>query len=249
MRADNGALTHTRRSKGAFVTTQQLAAQLSAFLNSEVASPIQILALCAAALAVGFTISSSFVKTMVPLRWLSVLSNCGFLAYGLLHPTLVMALMHGVLLPINCVRLAEMTRLTRRVVRATNNRDLSGIWLKPYMRKTRHKAGEVLFERGDVADHLYILVEGRIDFVEIGASVGPGQMFGEIAFFSPDRRRTLGARCGEDCTLLSIDQSTVRQLYFQNPEFGFEIVGLVASRLTADVARLRAQLVTHPPMA
>ncbi|MEO8312615.1 MAG: cyclic nucleotide-binding domain-containing protein, partial [Caldimonas sp.] len=108
--------------------------------------------------------------------------------------------------------------------------------------------GDVLFRLGDEAEHLYILVEGRIDFVEIDASLGPGQMFGEIAFFSPERRRTATAICGVDCVLLSIDQSTVRQLYFQNPGFGFEIVGLVAGRLSADVARLRGQLAEQPPM-
>ena len=54
-------------------------------------------------------------------------------------------------------------------------------------------------------------------------------MFGEIAFFSPERTpHGLSAVCGEDCVLLSIDQSTVRQLYYQNPGFGFEIVGLIA---------------------
>ena len=57
------------------------------------------------------------------------------------------------------------------------------------------------------------------------------------------------AICAEDCVLLSIDQSTVRQLYYQNPEFGFEIVGLIAGRLTADLARLRSQLTENPPMA
>jgi CRP-like cAMP-binding protein len=185
----------------------------------------------------------------VPLRWLAVLSNCGFLVYGVLHPSLVMALMHGVLLPINCVRLREMSLLTRRVHAATKNTDRSGIWLRPYMKSSRRKAGEVLFRRGDEAEHLYILVEGRVDFPEVGGSIGPGEMFGEIAFFAPDRRRTLTACCGEDCVLLSIDQSTVRQLYFQNPSFGFEIVALVAGRLSADIARLRAQLVEHPPAA
>jgi CRP-like cAMP-binding protein len=166
-----------------------------------------------------------------------------------MHPLLFMALMHGVLLPINVVRLTEMTRLTRRVKAATNNTDRSGIWLRPYMRTSRRKKGDVLFRIGDEAEHLYILIEGRIDFVEINASLGPGQMFGEIAFFSPERRRTATAVCGEDCVLLSIDQSTVRQLYFQNPGFGFEIVGLVAGRLSADVARLRGQLAGQPPLS
>jgi CRP/FNR family cyclic AMP-dependent transcriptional regulator len=231
------------------VTTQQIAAQMSAYVSSALSSPTELVAIFAATVAGALQISSSFVKTMVPLRWLAVLSNVGFLGYGVLHPSFVMALMHGILLPINVVRLSEMTRLTRRVKAATNNTDRSGIWLRPYMKSIRRKAGDVLFRLGDEAEHLYILIEGRIDFLEINASLGPGQMFGEIAFFSPERRRTATAVCGEDCVLLSIDQSTVRQLYFQNPGFGFEIVGLVAGRLSADVARLRGQLAEQPPLA
>ena len=110
------------------------------------------------------------------------------------------------------------------------------------MKSSKRKAGDVLFRQGDEAEHLYILVEGRVEFVEIGASLGPGQMFGEIAFFTPDRRRTLTARCAEDCLILSLNQSTLRELYFQNPSFGFEIVGLIAGRLLADTSRLRGQL-------
>jgi CRP/FNR family transcriptional regulator, cyclic AMP receptor protein len=231
------------------LSTQQIAAQVSAFLAGEVASPLQIAALCAAALGAGFTISSSFVKTMVPLRWFGVVSNLGFLGYGILHPSWVMALMHGILLPINCVRLVEMTRLTRRVHAATRSADRSGLWLRPYMKTSRSKAGEILFRQGDDAEHLYILVEGRVEFPETGHSIGPGEMFGEIAFFAPERKRTLSARCAEDCVLLSINQSTVRELYYQNPSFGFEIVGLVAGRLSADIARLRAQLRDAQPLA
>ena len=229
--------------------TQQIAAQVSAFLATELSSPVQILSLCAAAVGAGFTISSSFVKTMVPLRWFGVLSNIGFLAFGILNPNWVMALMHGVLLPMNCARLVEMTRLTRRVRAATRSADRSGLWLRPYMKQSRMKAGDVVFRQGDDADHLYILVEGRVEFPENGASIGPGEMFGEIAFFSPERKRTLSARCGTDCVLLSINQSTVRELYYQNPGFGFEIVGLVAGRLSADIARLRAQLRDAQPLA
>ncbi|HEY3635487.1 MAG TPA: cyclic nucleotide-binding domain-containing protein [Caldimonas sp.] len=228
------------------MSTQSIAAQVSAFLASEVSSPLQILSLLCAAVGAGFTISSSFVKTMVPLRWFAVCSNLGFLVYGLLHPNFVMGLMHGVLLPINCVRLAEMTRLSRRVKAVTNSTDRTGIWLRPYMKQSRRKAGDVLFRQGDDAEHLYILVAGKVDFPEAGATIAPGQMFGEIAFFSPDRKRTLSAVCAQDCVLLSIDQSTVRQLYYQNPGFGFEIVGLIASRLSADVARLRAQIAQSP---
>lgn len=224
------------------MTTQQIAAQLSAYVSSALASPTELLAIFSVIVAGVLQISSSFVKTMVPLRWLAVCSNVGFLVYGVLHPQWVMALMHGVLLPINCVRLGEMRRLTRRVRAATASADLSGLWLRPYMKSTKHKAGDIIFRQGDEAEHLYILAAGRVEFVEIGASLGPGQMFGEIAFFTPDRRRTLSARCAEDCLVLSINQSTMRELYFQNPSFGFEIVGLIAGRLLADTTRLRGQL-------
>ena len=229
--------------------THQIAENVSVFLAHTISSPVQILSVCAAAVGLGFTISSSFVKTMVPLRWFGVLSNIGFLSYGILFPNYLMTLMHGVLLPINCVRLVEMTRLTRRVRAATQSADRSGLWLRPYMKQTRRKAGDVLFRQGDDADHLYILVDGRVEFPENGATVGPGQMFGEIAFFSPERKRTLSARCAEESTLLSINQATVRELYYQNPGFGFEIVGLVAGRLSADIARLRAQLRDAQPLA
>ncbi|MEP6739403.1 MAG: cyclic nucleotide-binding domain-containing protein [Caldimonas sp.] len=224
------------------MSADQLAAQATAALTGALSSPTEILALCASAAAVALTVTSSFVKTMVPLRWLAVCGNCGFLAYGVLYPSPLVAVLHAILLPINVIRLREMRRLTRRVTIAAASSDASGIWLKPYMTATDRKAGDVLFRKGDVAEHLYLLVEGRVEFVEIGESVGPGRVFGEIAFFAPDKRRTLTARCSEDCHVLSVNQSTVRQIYYQNPGFGFELIGLVAGRLLADVTRLQEQL-------
>ena len=66
-------------------------------------------------------------------------------------------------------------------------------------------------------------------------------MFGEIAFFAPDRRRTSTARCVTPSTVFSIDEATFKQLYFQNPDFGLEIVRLIAGRLSADVRELQAK--------
>ena len=228
------------------MSLEQMAAQTIAFgseaISNALGSPSHIVALCSAMIAGGLTLTSSFVRTMVPLRFLAVGSNLGFLLYGVLQPSPVMALLQGSLLPINLYRSFEMVRLTRRVQAANLAADTSGVWLKPYMKSKRCRAGTVLFAKGDRAQHLYLLAEGRVEFVEIGESIGAGQMFGEIAFFAPDNRRTLTARCSENCVVMSIDQSAVRQLYFQNPSFGFELVGLVAARLSADVSRLQAQL-------
>jgi CRP-like cAMP-binding protein len=85
-------------------------------------------------------------------------------------------------------------------------------------------------------------VDGGIEFVEIGEAMEPGRLFGEIAFFAPDKRRTLTARCTSDGTVLRIDEATFQQLYFQNPAFGFQVVTLVAGRLMADRQRLEQRL-------
>ena len=214
----------------------------AANLSSAVATPLGILAVASAVVAAALVLVSSFVKTMIPLRFLAVGGNLGFLVYGAIHPSVVMMLLHGALLPVNIYRAIEMVRLTRRVRAASAEGDLSGVWLKPYMRKKRLKAGDVLFRKGDPADHLYFLAEGRIEFVEIGEAMEPGRLFGEIAFFAPDKRRTLTARCTTPCTVLRIDEATFQQLYFQNPAFGFQVVTLVAGRLMADRQRLEHRL-------
>ena len=223
-------------------SAHELFAVAAASLTTALATPMAVFALCSAAIAALLVIVSSFVKTMIPLRCLAVGGNLGFLVYGALHPSLVMMLLHGALLPVNIYRATEMVRLTRKVRAAAATGDLSGVWLKPYMRKQRLKAGDVLFRKGDAADHLYFLAEGRIDFVEISEAMEPGSLFGEIAFFAPDKRRTLTARCTADSTVLRIDEATFQQLYFQNPAFGFQVVTLVAGRLMADRNRLEQRI-------
>jgi CRP/FNR family transcriptional regulator, cyclic AMP receptor protein len=215
-------------------------------VTSMLATAEGMLALASVLVASGLVVAASFVRTMIPLRWLAVGSNLGFLLYGALAPSLQMLALHAVLLPINLWRVAEMARLTRRVKATAAARDTSGLWLRPYMRSRRRRSGHVLFHKGDVADHLYLLASGRVELLEIGVVLEPGRIFGEIAFFSPDKRRTFTARCIEPCQVLSIDESTVRQLYYQNPEFGFELVGLVAGRLSADVRRLEEQVRAKP---
>jgi hypothetical protein len=224
------------------VSHAELVAHAVTHLEAALSHPLGAIAYTAAAIASALIVVSAFVKTMIPLRWLAVGSNAGFVIYGALSPSLLTFLLEAVLLPINIWRAIQMQRLTRQVSAAAGSADMSGVWLKPYMKKRDLKAGEVLFRKGDAADHLYFLAGGRIELSEIGEQMEPGRIFGEIAFFSPDKRRTLTARCVRDCTVLSIDESSLKQLYFQNPAFGFQLVGLIAGRLSADVQRLEKQL-------
>ena len=233
---------HILVSLSELIGPAELIAHAVSHLEKVLATPAGVIAITAAGIAAVLIVVSSFVKTMVPLRWLAVGSNAGFVVYGALSPSLLTLLLEGILLPINIYRALEMQRLTRRVTAAASNDEASGIWLKPYMKAKSLKSGEMLFRKGDEADHLYFLADGQIEFLEIDSKVEHGTVFGEIAFFSNDRRRTLSARCAVDCTVLSIADSTVRQLFYQNPAFGFQMMRLVASRLSADVQRLEKTL-------
>jgi len=227
---------------------------VSAQLGTLTFSPTDLLAYAGGVVGVALVVAGAFVRTMIPLRWLTVGSNCGFLVFGALHPSMTTLAVSALLLPINLYRVREMIRLTRQVTAAERAGDLSGVWLRPYMKPRKLRAGQVLFRRGDLADRLYLLAEGRMQLVEIGRDLPPGRIFGEIALFSPDHRRTHTARCVTACTVLSIDETTVRQLYFQDPAFGFHLIGLVAARLSEDVERARGDAPagatgTAPPAA
>lgn len=209
-------------------------------LKATAEDPLLLLALASAVLAALLVIVSAFVKTMIPLRWLAVGSNVGFIVYGLLYPSALLVLLHTVLLPVNLWRVWQMMQLTRRVAASSVDPQQLQVWLRPYMRSRRFKAGHVLFANGDEASRLYFLVEGQVELPEVGRRLSAGQMFGEIAFFAPDRRRSSSARCVTACTVMSIDEDTFKQLVYQNPDFGLQVVRLIAGRLTDDIRRLQA---------
>src|SRR5665647_2553239 len=107
--------------------------------------------LAATGIAGCLIVAASFVRTMVPLRTLTVLSNLAFLTAGFIAPNPAWIFLYGVLLPINTYRLAEIIRLTNRVNAVSGDSDLTGVWLKPYMRAKRLQAGTTLFHQGDLS--------------------------------------------------------------------------------------------------
>jgi len=206
-------------------------------LTSLLDSPVHLVAAVALALGVVLIVAGTFVRTMLPLRWLAAGSDLSMLIFGALAPSTSTLLIAGALLPINIFRALEVTRLTRRVTRAQANAGLSGLWLRPYMTSRRLQAGSVLFRKGDEAHHLYLLVSGDLELTDIGKRLEKGRIFGEIALFSPSHRRTHTVACISACHVLEIHERTVKQLYFQNPTFGFHLMELLVGRLSADIER------------
>ncbi len=184
------------------------------------------------------SIANASMKTMIPLRAIGILGNCIFIVFGLLAPVYPTLLLHSVLLPLNTFRLVQMLRLVRKV-RDASQGDLSIEWLKPYMAVRRCAAGEVLFRAGDAAIGLIFIASGSFRLREIGLELGPGELVGELGLVAPGNRRTQTMVCLVAGEVMTVPYDAVRQLYFQNPEFGFWFLKLTSARLFRDLQRAR----------
>lgn len=188
--------------------------------------------------AAGFTLLAFSMRTMLPLRTAAIASNVFFIAYGALGGLYPVLVLHGVLLPFNLVRLVELLKTRRSVARARRGA-LDQSWLKGLAtaRKT-YPAGAVVFERGDAPDYIYFLLSGRVGLDRVDVELGPGEVFGEIAFFTDARARTLTARCLEDCELLALDEAAFTRLHYQDPAFGLYLMRLITQRLMDGMGRM-----------
>ena len=190
-----------------------------------------------------FYVASVTLRTMIPLRTAAIISNILFMGYGILAKALPTFFMYAVLLPINCVRLYQIQQLVKRVKVASQG-DLDMEWLKPFMTKRNFKAGDVLFHKGDVANAMYYTVTGKFLVKEINVVLPPGRVMGELGFLVPDNKRTATVECLEDGQVLFIIYDKVRELYFQDPDFGFHFLKLSSERLLQNIARLEGELET-----
>lgn len=182
-----------------------------------------------------------YMKTMIPLRLTGICSNCAFITFGYFGGVYPILILHCLLLPLNSLRLREMLRLTKQVREATRG-DLGMEWLKPFTTTRRAQTGEVLFRKGDVAADMFVVVSGHFRLVESGIDIVPPHVVGELALLAPERTRTQTLQCLEAGNMLQIGYGQVEQLFFQNPEFGFYFVKLIAGRLFENVARLEGEL-------
>ena len=179
--------------------------------------------------AASATVLATFcMNTMIPLRATAILSNILFASFGLgarIYPVLIL---HLILLPVNALRLIQV----RRVVRGTLQRtDLSIEDILPIMTHRRFHAGETLIRKGEPADRLFYLDRGEAKVVEIGKTVSSGSVLGEIGIFARDQRRTATVVCVTDCEMYVLSESKAKELYYQDPSFGYAVFQIVITRL------------------
>ena len=187
----------------------------------------------AAALA---SLYSAYAETMIPLRTAAIVANAMAIVYGLWLGLYPLALVNALLLPLNAVRLYQMRKLVRGVGQAVAG-DLNADWLLPFMRPQRFKAGQAMMARGDYATAAFYVVAGEVEVVELGETFGPGTLLGEIGLFAPDGKRTLTVRCKTDVETARLDYDRFKELYFENPQFGFRLLHLIVARMQHNDAR------------
>ena len=125
-----------------------------------------------------------YMKTMIPLRVIGILSNIAFMTYaigGRLYPVLIL---HAILLPLNCLRLVQMRALIGKV-RDASRGDLSMEWLVPFARQGPRAKGEILFRKDDAADELYVVLSGSIRLVDVGVARRARERSGRSASSRP----------------------------------------------------------------
>jgi CRP/FNR family transcriptional regulator len=109
-------------------------------------------------------------------------------------------------------------------------------------------AGTRVFHEGDSSDACYIVSAGSFRVTREHsdgraitlATLGPGEIFGELAMLDGDRR-SASAESITDGTLLALPANDVRSLLARNPEIALKLVAGLVRRLRAANARLSRQ--------
>ncbi len=108
--------------------------------------------------------------------------------------------------------------------------------IKSLAARQEYKEGERIFSEGAAADYIYFIESGRVSIFiqkftvqeEIGI-LGPGEYFGEMAFFNKDKRNASAAAL-TDTTLLSVDKNVFLELVRTDRKIATKINNILARR-------------------
>jgi CRP/FNR family cyclic AMP-dependent transcriptional regulator len=101
-----------------------------------------------------------------------------------------------------------------------------------------YQSGHILFNEGDPAEHLYIIVDGEINIIKSHgapdevrlAILGEKKSFGEIALFGSEGRSAT-AIANMDTTFLSMKKEHLHLLIQENPTIATAIVFQLANMI------------------
>jgi len=112
-------------------------------------------------------------------------------------------------------------------------------------------AEAVIFELGDPADALYVVLEGRVRLHSGGeeiATAASNDPFGTWALFD-DRPRVITATCVEDTKVLRIDRDDFLELLSDHVQINEQVLKTIVGRLRGLLDSIGADLARTPRSA
>jgi CRP/FNR family cyclic AMP-dependent transcriptional regulator len=184
-----------------------------------------------------------FSRTMAPLRAAAVVSNGLFAAYFMLKGIYPMAALNFLLMPINMVKLHQISQLVADIRRAAVeaiSQEFDSEALMDRGRRILLPAETELYRKGDIAEEAYLLLSGRVLFVEKDITILPVSMFGEMGMFTEKSRRTMTAQTASSVELLVIKYADIMDIASSNSKFSFYLMHLMVRRMTQNIEAARS---------
>ncbi|MBW2523528.1 MAG: cyclic nucleotide-binding domain-containing protein [Deltaproteobacteria bacterium] len=129
---------------------------------------------------------------------------------------------------------AKLNALGRCDVFARIPKDTMGV-LAEMMETESLDPGDLLFERGEPSDRVYVVVSGALSVFVEGRDepvrrLDAGQLLGEYGMFA-GQARTASVRADEPATLISMGYDRFRKFLHQFPEATFALLATAVGRL------------------
>jgi len=102
-------------------------------------------------------------------------------------------------------------------------------------------AGEAVFQEGEPADAMYVVLEGEVDVVRKGQvieTVGPGGIVGEMALIEQEAPRSATAVARSPVRLAAVSHQRFTFLVQQTPGFAIHVMRVLVDRLRRTTQRV-----------
>ena len=113
-------------------------------------------------------------------------------------------------------------------------------------RKECFGKGDVILERGDKGDSMYLVLQGSVsvsvDSESSSTGLGPGSYFGELSFINPEHRRSATIVARTECELMVLDQESAELLFSTQPRALFTLLRRACAFLVNKEEELIARL-------
>lgn len=111
-------------------------------------------------------------------------------------------------------------------------------------RRACYRAGDFLFRQGEIDNHGYILISGRVQVIRelfdhsvLLGEIEEGEFFGGLSLLSTVQR-LFSVRAVTNVECLTLDRNSFRKLLVQFPEVGVNVLDMMIRRVVAMEERL-----------